>query len=52
MFYHLPKSRKAKASTSTVSVACFVPKPFTPFQFEPQETMEERRRKQKICWIL
>ena len=32
----------------TVSVACFVPKPFTPFEFEPQDTMEELRRKQKI----
>ena len=30
----------------TVSVSCFVPKPFTPFQWEPQdtrETLEEKR---------
>lgn len=48
MFYHLPEKPKGKGVNVTVSVACFVPKPFTPFQFEPQDTMEELRRKQKI----
>ncbi|MBE6907442.1 MAG: TIGR03960 family B12-binding radical SAM protein [Ruminococcaceae bacterium] len=48
MFYHLPEKPKGKGVNVTVSVACFVPKPFTPFEFEPQDTMEELRRKQKI----
>lgn len=48
MFYHLPGKPKGKGVNVTVSVACFVPKPFTPFEFEPQDTMENLRRKQKI----
>lgn len=32
----------------TVSTSCFVPKPHTPFQWEPQDTMEEFSRKQKL----
>jgi len=32
----------------TVSVACFVPKPYTPFQWFPQNTQEEFARKQKL----
>ena len=31
----------------TISVACFVPKPFTPFQWEPQDTIEVLQQKQK-----
>lgn len=30
-----------------ISVSCFVPKPFTAFQFEPQIPMEELRRRQR-----
>lgn len=32
----------------TVSVSSFVPKPFTPFQWAPQDTMEELARKQQL----
>lgn len=32
----------------SISTATFVPKPFTPFQFEPQDTREEIERKQKL----
>ncbi|SEJ91124.1 radical SAM family uncharacterized protein [Propionispira arboris] len=32
----------------TVSVACFVPKPYTPFQWFSQNTQEEFARKQKL----
>lgn len=32
----------------SVSVSCFVPKPHTPFQWEPQDTMEELERKQRL----
>ena len=31
----------------TASVSCFIPKPFTPFQFEPQIRAEELRRRQR-----
>lgn len=47
-FYHMPNKPKGKGVNVTVSVACFVPKPFTPFEFEPQDTTENLRRKQKI----
>ncbi|MEG2004159.1 MAG: B12-binding domain-containing radical SAM protein, partial [Clostridia bacterium] len=32
----------------TVSVSCFVPKPFTPFQWQPQDTVSELERKQQL----
>ena len=32
----------------TISVACFVPKPFTPFQWEAQDTMERLAEKQEF----
>ena len=32
----------------TVSTSCFVPKPHTPFQWEPQVTMEEYLRRVKL----
>lgn len=38
MFYRLPDRPKGRGVSVTVSVACFVPKPFTPFEFEPQDT--------------
>lgn len=48
LFYSLPDRPKGKGIAVTVSVACFVPKPFTPFQFEPQDTLEQFREKQKV----
>ena len=38
---------KGPAPQVTVSVSGFVPKPFTPFQFEPQVRSEELRRRQR-----
>ena len=46
-FYHKPDKPKGKGVTVSVSVASFVPKPFTPFQWEPQDTMEQLAEKQK-----
>ncbi len=40
--------KKANRINITVSVSSFVPKPFTPFQWEPQNTMEELQRKQQL----
>jgi hypothetical protein len=38
----------ARPPEMSVSVACFRPKPFTPFQWEAQETLDELRRKQTM----
>lgn len=46
-FYQLPERPKGKGVNVSISVSCFVPKPFTPFQWEPQDTMEQLQAKQK-----
>lgn len=46
-FYKNPDKPKGKGVTVSVSVASFVPKPFTPFQWEPQDTMDQLVEKQK-----
>ena len=40
--------KKANRINITVSVSSFVPKAFTPFQWESQNTMEELQRKQQL----
>ncbi len=45
-FYKTP-NRPKKPVSVTVSVSCFVPKPHTPFQWEPQNSLEELCDKQK-----
>lgn len=42
------KKRKGPAPNVTVSVSCFVPKPFTPFQWESQNSLDELKRKQQL----
>lgn len=42
------KGKSAAAFRITVSVACFVPKPQTPFQWAPQDTIENLERKQRL----
>ncbi len=46
-FYNNPDKPKGKGVTVNMSASCFVPKPFTPFQWEPQTTMEELQQKQQ-----
>ena len=46
-FYTNPNKPKGKGVSVTVSASGFVPKPFTPFQWEPQDTVEMFREKQK-----
>lgn len=41
LYYSNPNRKKGKSPQVTISVACFVPKPFTAFQWEPQDTVEE-----------
>ncbi len=49
VFYSIPKEiRKGRSVNITVSTSSFVPKPFTPFQWEPQNRMEELIEKQKL----
>ena len=45
-FYALPEKPKGKGVNVSVSVATFVPKPFTPFQWEPQDDIATVRQKQ------
>ena len=47
-YYHNPNKPKGKAVSVSMSTACFIPKPFTPFQWEAQDTREELERKQKL----
>ena len=46
-FYELDPRPVGKPQV-TISVACFIPKPFTAFQWEGQDPLEEFRRKQKL----
>ena len=48
LYYSLPDRKKGMAVSVTISVANFVPKPFTPFEFEPQISREEMIRRQAL----
>ena len=49
LFYSIENRPKGKGGVQvSVSCATFVPKPFTPFQFEPQDTREMIEHKQKL----
>ncbi len=39
-YFNVPKTQRAKGLRVTVSVSVFVPKPFTPFQWAAQDTVE------------
>lgn len=43
-----PRDQRQDGLTVTVSASCFVPKPFTPFQWEAQDTMETFMEKQRF----
>ncbi len=46
-YYRMESRQKGKSVNVSVSVSTFVPKPFTPFQFEPQIEKEEILRRQQ-----
>ncbi len=48
LFYSMPEKPKGKGVSVNISVSCFVPKPFTPFQWEPQDSIDELKRKQML----
>lgn len=47
-FYNNPDKPKGKGVSVSAGVSSFVPKPCTPFQWEPQDTREELHRKQQL----
>jgi len=47
-YYAIEKTQRPKGARITVSTSSFVPKPFTPFMWAPQNTIEEIRNKQDI----
>ncbi|NLM86955.1 MAG: TIGR03960 family B12-binding radical SAM protein [Clostridiales bacterium] len=47
-YFALPKEKRAKGLKVVVSASTFVPKPFTPFQWAAQDTLEEIKRKQSL----
>ena len=47
-YYELPKEQRNGSLRINVSAASFVPKPFTPFQWEKQDTEEELQEKQQF----
>ena len=47
-FYSMPKELRGKGLRCTVSASTFVPKPFTPFQWEPQIAKPEVLRRQAL----
>lgn len=47
VFYKTPDRQKGTGVTVSVSCASFIPKPFTPFQWEAQDSSENLKEKQK-----
>ena len=45
-YFAVPKEQRAKGLRVTCSASVFVPKPFTPFQWEPQDTLDVVQGKQ------
>lgn len=48
VYMGIPREKRGKGLNVTISTSSFVPKPFTPFQWEAQDTMAELREKQKF----
>lgn len=45
-YFNVPREQRAKGLRVTCSASVFVPKPFTPFQWEPQDTLAVVQDKQ------
>ena len=46
-YFKLPKPERPRGIGVTISVSCFIPKPFTVFQWEKQDSLEAIREKQE-----
>ena len=47
-YFKIPKPERPHGIGITISVSCFVPKPFTPFQWEKQDSFELLMEKQEL----
>ena len=47
-YHEIPKEERPRPVSVVASTSCFVPKPFTPFQWSAQATVEEFLRKTKL----
>lgn len=47
-YFKIPKEQRGKGMEVTISTASFVPKPFTPFQWEAQDRMDTLTQKQRF----
>ena len=45
-YFRIPKPERPHGVGVTISVSCFIPKPFTPFQWEKQDSFELLEKKQ------
>ena len=50
LYYHTQTHAKGKGVQVTVSCACFVPMPHTPFQFVPMDSAETLQPSRSTCW--
>lgn len=48
VYYSIPKNERTKGLVVTVSTSTFVPKPFTPFQWFPQDDIKTINEKQEF----
>ena len=48
--YYATPNRAKRPPQVTISAACFIPKPFTPFQWEPQDSIETLLEKQDYLY--
>lgn len=48
LYFNMPGRPRGQKLSISISCATFVPKPFTPFQFEPQISIDEINRRQKL----
>ncbi len=51
-YFKIPKPERPHGIGVTISVSCFIPKPFTPFQWEKQDTfdlLEEKQAHLRSC---
>lgn len=52
-YFNTPKEVRAQGLRINCSASCFVPKPFTPFQWEAQDSIEQFQQKQRyLCQIM
>lgn len=48
LYYEMPKEKRNRPVSVVASSSCFVPKPFTPFQWDAQDTYTEFAEKAKM----